>query len=191
MLPFFGCSHRTRLQSFVPDRQHTLTLSPEDIVTLASVQGNNYYRPWLKNLMKAPSKISSNRNKFQVNLDVQHFAPDELTVKAADGFLIVEGKHEEKRDDHGWVTREFKRRYELPNGCDIRGVQSRLSSDGVLTIDAPLERLSPNERIVPITPTGPVRTEATDSKTEIAGPGGEAAAIPAALAVPPPVANGQ
>lgn len=141
--------------------------------------------------MKAPSRISSNKNKFQVNLDVQHFAPEELTVKAADGFLIVEGKHEEKRDDHGWVTREFKRRYELPRGCDIRGVQSRLSSDGVLTIDAPLEKLSPNERIVPITPTGPVRTEASDSKTEIAGPGGEAAAIPAVTAVPPPVANGQ
>ena len=46
---------------------------------------------------------------LQVNLDVQQFKPEELTVKVADKFLVVEGKHEERSDEHGFVSRQFTR----------------------------------------------------------------------------------
>ncbi|MCQ9140736.1 small heat shock protein [Bacillus amyloliquefaciens] len=91
-------------------------------------------------------------------LDVQQFDPEEITVKASNNSVLVEGKHEEKQDEHGFISRQFTRRYILPTGYDISDLVSTLSSDGVLTITA-LKRLPPNagERIIPITKTGPAK----------------------------------
>lgn len=73
----------------------------------------------------------------QVILDVQQFSPEEITVKTRDNFVIVEAKHEEKQDEHGFISRHFIRRYVLPTTHDVMQVTSNLSSDGVLTITAP------------------------------------------------------
>ena len=70
-------------------------------------------------------------------LDVQQFAPEEIVVKTVDNSLIVEAKHSEKQDEHGFVSRHFVRRYVLPSTHDVTNVTSTLSSDGVLTITAP------------------------------------------------------
>lgn len=71
-------------------------------------------------------------------LDVQQFAPGEITVKVSDGSIVVEGKHEEKQDEHGFVSRHFVRRYLPPSReLDLDNVVSSLSSDGVLTISVP------------------------------------------------------
>ncbi|XP_021194612.3 alpha-crystallin B chain [Helicoverpa armigera] len=135
----------------------------------------NVFRPW-ENFMKPIEQLSSAMNqlalnevgkitsddeKFQVNVDVQHFSPAEINVKVVDGHVIVEGKHEEKRDEHGYVSRQFVRRYALPQGCLPDTVESRLSSDGVLTVTAPkvLALPSTGEKIVPITHTGPIKKQ--------------------------------
>lgn len=82
---------------------------------------------------------------------MQQFAPNEITVKTIGKTITVEGKHEEKQDQHGLVSRQFMRRYVLPEGYDIENVQSALSSDGVLSITAPKLALpAPGEKIVPI-----------------------------------------
>jgi len=73
----------------------------------------------------------------QVILDVQQFSPDEITVKTIDNQVIIEAKHEEKQDEHGYISRQFVRRYVLPSSHDLANVTSTLSSDGVLTITAP------------------------------------------------------
>ncbi|XP_026319627.1 protein lethal(2)essential for life-like [Hyposmocoma kahamanoa] len=106
----------------------------------------------------------TSKNKFQINLDVLHFSPDEISVRTDGGFVIVEGRHDEKRDEHGWVARHFTRRYALPEGCTEDSVQSRLSSDGVLTVTAMLDAPQANERVVPIVCTGPVRQQGSDVK---------------------------
>lgn len=79
-------------------------------------------------------------------------------MKAANNSVVVEGRHEEKQDEHGFISRQFTRRYILPGGYDVQDLVSTLSSDGVLTITAP-KRPPPNagERIVPITKTGPAK----------------------------------
>ncbi|CAH0695550.1 unnamed protein product [Spodoptera exigua] len=135
----------------------------------------NVFRPW-ENLMRPMeqltssmnqlalnevSKITSDDEKFQVNVDVQHFAPEEINVKVVDGQVLIEGKHEEKQDDHGFVSRQFIRRYALPKGCLPDTVESKLSSDGVLTVTAPkvLALPSTGEKIVPITHTGPIKKQ--------------------------------
>jgi crystallin alpha B len=91
-----------------------------------------------------------------VNLDVQQFKPDELTVKTINNFVVVEGKHEERQDEHGLISRQIQRRYKLPDDIEADTIVSQLSSDGVLTIIAPKKALPPppaGERNVPITHT--------------------------------------
>ena len=101
----------------------------------------------------AASNVSNNKEGFEVSLDVQQFRPEEITVKMKDDFIVVEGKHDERKDEHGYVSRQFTRRYKVPDDVEVDQVLSRLSSDGVLTITAPKKALPPSEskeRIVPI-----------------------------------------
>ncbi|XP_013187734.2 protein lethal(2)essential for life [Amyelois transitella] len=130
---------------------------------------NSYFRPWRTSLARqeSASTINLTKEKFEVILDVQQFTPEELVVKASNNSILVEGKHEEKQDEHGFISRQFTRRYILPSGYDVNDLVSTLSSDGVLTITAP-KRPPPNagERIVPITKTGPAKQPETPKVTE-------------------------
>ncbi|CAK1595596.1 unnamed protein product [Parnassius mnemosyne] len=149
-----------------------LDFAPDDLLTdvlerplVRSMR--QYMRPW-RNLTALSrdigSTIKTDKDKFQVNLDVQHFAPDEISVKTVDGYVVIEGKHEEKKDEHGFISRQFKRRYALPEDCNPDTVESKLSSDGVLTVIAPKESGSKGERAVPISHTGPVRRKPQDEE---------------------------
>ncbi|CAH0391833.1 unnamed protein product [Bemisia tabaci] len=64
-------------------------------------------------------------------------SPVKTLVKTSNGAIVVEGKHEEKQDEHGFVSRQFTRRYVLPKDVEIENITSSLSSDGVLTISVP------------------------------------------------------
>lgn len=163
LLPFLLELERPRR---LPDQHFALALTPQDILTFVNPQpqaNKDYYRPWHQlnhHLRDSGSTIQADKSRFQINLDVQHFAPEDINVRTVDGFVVIEGRHEEKQDQHGWVSRQFTRRYALPEGCNPESVQSRLSSDGVLTVVAPLLRQEcANERSVPIVRTGPVRTQ--------------------------------
>lgn len=117
------------------------------------------FRPW-KDMMHelehqvggTTQVVERGQDKFQVVVDVQQFAPEEITVKTDDRYITIEGKHEEKQDQHGYISRQFVRRYALPQGYDIGHVKPSLSSDGVLTITAPRLALpAPGERIIVVT----------------------------------------
>ncbi|CAH1365058.1 hypothetical protein MTP99_001361 [Tenebrio molitor] len=140
----------------------------------------NYVRPWRATStalqrQDSGSTIQQDKEKFQVILDVQQFAPNEITVKTSGNSIIVEGKHEEKQDEHGFISRHFVRRYLLPQEHDINDVVSTLSSDGILTVTAPKKSLKPpsGERVVPITQTGPAKATvapATETQPKIEHP---------------------
>ncbi|XP_043279355.1 protein lethal(2)essential for life-like [Venturia canescens] len=118
-----------------------------------------YIRPWadlLRQDQGGVSTVKADKDSFQVSLDVQQFAPEEIDVKVVDKMIVVEGKHEEKQDEHGWISRQFSRRYIVPEQCDIDQVVSKLSSDGVLSITVPRKELPKvtNERSIKIEHTG-------------------------------------
>ncbi|KAK8770185.1 hypothetical protein V5799_013349 [Amblyomma americanum] len=102
------------------------------------------------------SELRNEPDSFQVMLDVSHFSPEEITVKTVDRCISVSARHEERMDEHGFVSREFTRRYMLPEDTLPEQVSSTLSPDGVLTITAPKKPplSAPNERIVPIAVQG-------------------------------------
>ncbi|CAL1297284.1 unnamed protein product [Larinioides sclopetarius] len=100
------------------------------------------------------SEVKNEPDNFKVMLNVSHFKPNEIDVKTVDNSIVIHGKHEEKTDEHGFISREFTRRYQLPEGTDPETVKSSLSPNGVLTIEAPKKAVEPppsNERVVPIT----------------------------------------
>lgn len=117
------------------------------------------------------------KDGFQVCMDVQQFKPSELNVKVVDNCVVVEGKHEEREDDHGYISRHFVRRYTLPKGYDPNKVVSTLSSDGVLTVNVPKPELEnkSNERQIQIQQVGPahlnVRENVKDDKDNESGEG--------------------
>ncbi|KAG8228851.1 hypothetical protein J437_LFUL008347 [Ladona fulva] len=65
------------------------------------------------------------------------FKPNEISVKVVEDNIVIEGKHEEKEDEHGFVYRHFVRRYILPKDSSADDVTFTISSDGVLTVTAP------------------------------------------------------
>ncbi|XP_050302867.1 protein lethal(2)essential for life-like [Anthonomus grandis grandis] len=127
-----------------------------------------YLRNWRSNLagQDSGSTVSFDKDKFQANLDVQQFKPEEITVKVTgDNVLTIEGKHEEQQDEHGYISRHFVRRYVLPKNYDIGRVESKLSSDGVLTITAPpVESKEVEHKAIPITQTGEPAKQAVEQK---------------------------
>ncbi|CAH2014150.1 unnamed protein product [Acanthoscelides obtectus] len=89
-------------------------------------------RPWYDN------------DQFQATIDVQDFKPEDIDIRVDDNVITVEGKHEEAREKQDEYRRErnaaykhFLKRYYLPYEYDNNRVESRLSSDGFLTVTAP------------------------------------------------------
>ena len=79
--------------------------------------------------------------KMELSLDTVGYKPDELKVQVRDGELSVEGKHEERSEaGHVMVSRQFSRRYGLPQGAKKEAVMSNLSQDGVMVITVPKEK---------------------------------------------------
>lgn len=113
------------------------------------------------------STLVVDKDKFQASLDVQQFSPEELTIKiTGENILTVEGKHEEKEDQHGSIQRHFVRRYVLPSSYDISKIESKMSSDGVLIITAPSVAAKQVEhKNIPIMQTEkPARSPAEETK---------------------------
>ncbi|PBC26318.1 hypothetical protein APICC_01374 [Apis cerana cerana] len=155
------------------------SLGSEVLLYRPHKRGRRHHRhnhhPFLKAFNKrhgrGTSTVQADKDKFQVTLDVSQFAPEEITVKVVDQKVVIEAKHEEKRDEHGWVSRQFIRKYIIPSQCDINQVESHLSSDGILSITAPRKeplQSRSNERTVKVHYTGePALTNFDDSSNDV------------------------
>ena len=108
------------------------------------------------------------KDGFQVSIGVEHFQPNELQVKVVDNHILVEAKHEEKSDDHGFISRHIVRRYAIPKGYDAHKVVSSLSSDGILTVSIPKPELEggKTERVIQIQQTGAAHLNIKDNPKE-------------------------
>uniref|UniRef100_A0A4W3GQ50 Alpha-crystallin B chain n=1 Tax=Callorhinchus milii TaxID=7868 RepID=A0A4W3GQ50_CALMI len=96
------------------------------------------------------SALTNFNDKFSIHLDVKQFTPEDLRVKVLGDFIEVQAQHEERQDEHGYVSREFHRRYKVPAGVDPALITSSLSADGVLTVTGPRNMSDVPERAVPI-----------------------------------------
>lgn len=156
---FYPTSYH-RFGSGYQPREYYVDVSPLERSLLHSLSNpGNYLRSQLSNLDGIEQKSHIGKDGFQVCLDVQHFQPNEISVKTENNSVVVQAKHEEKKDDHGFISREFTRRYALPKGFKVEDVTSSLSSDGVLSIKCPNAPAieGSNVRQVQIQQTGPAK----------------------------------
>lgn len=164
--------------SRILDQRFGMGLEPDDFLqpmTLPRMMMRcpaGYVRNWRlpSSERDSGSVVSYDKDKFQANLDVQQFKPEEITVKVTgENTVTIEGKHEEKQDEHGHIYRHFIRKYTVPKNFDISRIESKLSSDGVLSITAPkIDDKAVEHKSIPITQTGePAKVEKkVEKKTE-------------------------
>ncbi|XP_042327207.1 alpha-crystallin B chain [Sceloporus undulatus] len=154
--PFF---RKPLLSSVLPSRIFNQTfgehLPESELLPVSSALSSFFSKPfilrnpgWLENRF---SEMRLDKDKFSVNLDVKHFSPEELKVKVLGDMIEVNGKHEERQDEHGFIAREFNRKYKIPADVDPLSITSSLSSDGVLTVNGPRKLTEVPERTIPIT----------------------------------------
>jgi crystallin alpha B len=117
-----------------------------------SLLSDNYVKGDEKAVNTKVSPVMNNEKKFEIKLDVSHYLPEEITVTIVDNNVVIDCKHEEKKDDYGWISREITRKFELPEDLDIEKVESSLSSNGVLTVQLPKKIFKTKEENVILIP---------------------------------------
>ncbi|XP_021331756.2 crystallin, alpha B, b isoform X1 [Danio rerio] len=147
---------------FFPRRQFGEHITEADVISSLYSQRSSFLRSpsWMES---GVSEVKMEKDQFSLSLDVKHFAPEELSVKIIGDFIEIHAKHEDRQDGHGFVSREFLRKYRVPVGVDPASITSSLSSDGVLTVTGPLKLSDGPERTIAIPVT-------RDDKTTVAGP---------------------
>ena len=179
---YFGDLDRTSTRLL--DQDFGLGLTPDQLILsrygyyAPSLRDKNfldtYYRPWAdllrqENSGRGVSTINLDDKEFKIILDVQQFKPEEIEVKVVDKFIVVKAKHEEKKDEHGLISRQFVRKYHIPENVIADQIQSSISSDGVLVIQAPVKELEEekkNERKIKIEYTGKPALKEKEGKKE-------------------------
>ncbi|VDN18369.1 unnamed protein product [Gongylonema pulchrum] len=81
-------------------------------------------------------KVTDEKGRFAVELNVSAFRPEELAVKIRDREVSIEGHHEERSDQHGSVEQHFVQKFLLPGSALPESVESSLSDDGILSVTA-------------------------------------------------------
>ncbi|XP_023668140.1 uncharacterized protein [Paramormyrops kingsleyae] len=107
----------------------------------------------LKQSWAGLSEVRSSQGMWTISLDVNQFSPEEITVRMKEGCLEITGSHDERRDEHGSVTRCFTRKYNLPDSTDLEQMRSYLSGDGVLSVEITLAAsgdLAPQKTVIPV-----------------------------------------
>lgn len=89
----------------------------------------------VKEAQKSPENLVDDHESFKVSFDVSKFKPEEIGIRSEDGELVVEGKQEVKNEE-SFTTRHFVRAFSLPRNIDRDSFKSRLSKDGILSIEA-------------------------------------------------------
>lgn len=121
--------------------------------------------PSTESVLKGISpQLKNEKDKFKVMLNVNQYKPGEVEVKLVDNYVVIHGKHEDKLDEHGFIKREFTRRYLLPEGTEADSLTSSWSLNGILTIEAPKKVREPvnDERVIPIA----IASDASDAATD-------------------------
>lgn len=122
-------------QFFHNNRELISALIPGEMKQAMHCPRNNCSKPSTSN-SEEKDVINNKRSKFEANLDLKNFKPEEISVITSDNVVIVEAK-QEKEDLSGSLSRHVLRRYVLSEEFDIEKVESKLSYDGILTVTAP------------------------------------------------------
>ena len=99
---------------------------------------DNQFKEFRSLFNKEEAKVEEDNTRMEVRIDASEYKPEELKVSVQSGRLLVEGRHEEKKEDGGgYIQKSFSRSYTLPKEAQADQMVSNLSSEGVLVITTP------------------------------------------------------
>merc|ERR1712211_189118 len=82
-------------------------------------------------------QVSASNDKFQIQLELPGFAPEDFSLKTKDDIIIVEAVHEAKNEDGSTDSRKFSKEFKMPGGVASEKLASTYSGAGILTVSAP------------------------------------------------------
>ena len=78
---------------------------------------------------------SKNKDKFETSIECKNYHPEEIKVKVAEGFLVIEGKHEKKSKD-SFLSHNFMQKVSIPDDVIQDSFACNMDKNGVLKITA-------------------------------------------------------
>merc|ERR1712038_2033262 len=88
-------------------------------------------------------QVSACNDKFQIQLELPGFAPEDFALKTKDDIIIVEAVHESKNEDGSSNSRKFTKEFKMPAGVVTEQLASTYSGAGILTVSAPRQIQAP------------------------------------------------
>jgi len=82
-------------------------------------------------------QVTASNDKFQIQLELPGFAPEDFGLKTKDDIIIVEAVHEARGEDGSTDHRKFSREFKMPSGVVREQIASTYSGAGILTVSAP------------------------------------------------------
>ena len=82
-------------------------------------------------------QVSASNDKFQIQLELPGFAPEDFALKTKDDIIIVEAMHEAMNEDGSTDSRKFSKEFKMPAGVATEKLASTYSGAGILTVSAP------------------------------------------------------
>jgi HSP20 family molecular chaperone IbpA len=89
-------------------------------------------------------QVSASNDKFQIQLELPGFAPEDFSLKTKDDIVIVDAVHEAKNEDGSSDSRRFTREFKMPAGVVREQLASTYSGKGILTVSAPRVLTAPD-----------------------------------------------
>lgn len=84
-------------------------------------------------------QVSATNDKFQIQLELPGFAPEDFALKTKDDIVIVEAVHATAEG-----SRKFTREFKMPAGVVREQLASTYSGKGILTVSAPRVLTAPD-----------------------------------------------
>jgi len=82
-------------------------------------------------------QVSASNDKFQIQLELPGFAPEDFSLKTKDDIIVVEAVHEAQDKDGSTGSKKFTREFKMPAGVVREQIASTYSGEGILTVSAP------------------------------------------------------
>jgi HSP20 family molecular chaperone IbpA len=80
---------------------------------------------------------NEDEDTYRIVVDVKQFEPEEIRIEATEIDVRIAGMHKEKQDEHGILSREFCRIYDLPKNVNADQLSCELLPGGILEISGP------------------------------------------------------
>jgi len=82
-------------------------------------------------------QVSASNDKFQIQLELPGFSPEDFSLKTKDDIIIVEAVKNQSCEDGSSDVRKFCKEFKMPAGVVTEKLASTYSGAGILTVSAP------------------------------------------------------